>query len=238
MSNLTSPHSVRKLGNHYGLLVYDLDGTLLETLEDLARAIDVAFQGRGHGRVELPRVKASIGDGARSLVQRLLPAGCDESELDAVLEAFRIAYLEVCCESSCWLPGAREFVEARAAEVPGRLQAILTNKPQAPTDRLVRHLGMDRWIARAIGGDTSLGKKPQTGGLRELMRWAGVPPERTLMIGDGPADLLVARDSGVDAVLLTTGYGQPHETEGLPALVRAPDLRDLAGIWPCDPSGR
>ncbi|MBK8801223.1 MAG: HAD family hydrolase [Fibrobacteres bacterium] len=232
MSNLTQIGTVGALRNDYKLVVYDLDGTLLETLEDLAEAITCAFQARGHRKVELGQVREAIGDGARSLIQRLLPAGCDGSELDLTLELFRQAYLDTCCVRSSWLAGAQRFLQARQQELPGRVQAILTNKPQAPTDRLVAHLGMDRWISRAIGGDTSLGKKPDPQGLRELMRWAGVEQGEVLMIGDGPADLQVALAAGVDAVLLVEGYGQSHELEGLPALLRVGGLEELDRLWP------
>lgn len=232
MSNLTSPSSTGVLRNDYRLLVYDLDGTLLETLEDLAAAIQRAFLTRGHGKVEVGQVRAAIGDGARSLIQRLLPDGRDLSELDATLELFREAYLDACCQRTSWLPGAQRFLQTRQEEIPGRRQAILTNKPQAPTDLLMIHLGMDRWIGRAIGGDTALGKKPDPTGLQELMDWAGVSPSEVLMIGDGPADLQVAQAAGVEAVLLSGGYGQAHELEGLPAILRVGGLDELDKLWP------
>lgn len=232
MSNLTSFRTVGALRNDYRLIVYDLDGTLLETLADLAEAIGRAFALRGHPGVTPQEVRAAIGDGARSLIQRLLPKGHSAAELDASLDAFRLAYLETCRMRSAWLPGACQFLDHRAQEVPGRRQAILTNKPQAPTDLLVEHLRMDRWISRAVGGDTRLGKKPDPRGLQDLMRWADVRPSETLMIGDGPADLEVAHAAGVDAVLLEDGYGQPQELAGLECLVRVKDLMALDRIWP------
>ncbi|MBK9578146.1 MAG: HAD family hydrolase [Fibrobacteres bacterium] len=232
MFNLTSPSAAGVLRNDYRLLIYDLDGTLLETLEDLAEAIQRAFQARGHGEVAVGQVRAAIGDGARSLIQRLLPEGHAPSELDATLDLFREAYLGTCCRRTSWLPGAQRFLLARHQERPDRRQAILTNKPQAPTDLLMVHLRMDEWIGRAIGGDTAFGKKPDPDGLRELMRWAGAAPSEVLMIGDGPADLQVAQAAGVDAVLLSGGYGQEHELEGLPAIVRVGGLDELDKLWP------
>lgn len=237
MSNLTSFRNVGALRNDYRLIVYDLDGTLLETLADLAEAIGRAFAQRGHPPVTHHDVRAAIGDGARSLIQRLLPKDHGPSELDASLDAFKIAYLETCRTHSHWLPGACQFLDNRSRELPQRRQAILTNKPQAPTDLLVEHLQMNRWISRAIGGDTSLGKKPDPRALLELMHWAQAQPSETLMIGDGPADLEVAHAAGVDGILLEGGYGQPQELLGLECLVRVKDLIALDGLWPKEDLG-
>ncbi|MEK7393795.1 MAG: HAD hydrolase-like protein, partial [Fibrobacterota bacterium] len=169
--------------------------------------------------------------GARILIARLVQPGSSDSEIDAVWETFRVEYLKVCADSSFLLPGVEEFLESRRQDFPGRFQAILTNKPQAPSDALAVRFKMERWIGRVVGGDTPLGKKPETGGLLDLMTWAGAAPEQTLMIGDGPADLAVAQNAGVKCVLVEGGYGNPQELEGRPWAWKVANFAELAALW-------
>jgi len=212
--------------------VYDLDGTLFETLPDLATAVNLALAERGHRPVVLDDVRSAIGDGARVLIERLAPAGSRKSEIDQILDLFRNHYLRVCRDHSTVREGASGFVENRCRDLPGRHQAILTNKPQAPTDLLLEHSGLSPWISRALGGDTPLGRKPDPTGLRELMRWASAQPGETLVIGDGPADLAVAQAAGVDSVRIDGGYGQSLELDAFPCSWRAGSFSELECIWP------
>lgn len=211
--------------------MYDLDGTLFDTLPDLATAVNLALAERGHRTVALEDVRSAIGDGARVLIQRLSPPGTPEPEIAAILDLFNDHYMEVCRDHSTLRAGALEFVRRRAQDLPGRFQAILTNKPQAPTDLLVEHSGLRPSIARALGGDTALGKKPDPAGLRDLMRWAGADSSQTLVIGDGPADLAVARAAGVDAVKMEGGYGQNRELALLPCSWRSGSFSELEFLW-------
>lgn len=210
--------------------MYDLDGTLLETLSDLRTAANLALAERGWPVADLERTRAAIGDGARSLIQRLLPQGTSEREVDLVLERFHAHYRTVCTQSSTERVGALDFVRRRTAD-PGLVQVVLTNKPQSPTDRLLDHLGFRPAIVLAIGGDTPWGRKPDPTGLRELMRRAGTGPSTTLMIGDGPADLAVAQATGVRSVRLDGGYGAPELLDALPCTWRASSFEQLETLW-------
>lgn len=216
---------------HFKLLVYDLDGTLFETLPDLCTAVNLSLAAHGHPQKTQTEVRHAIGDGARILIARLVPPGSTDEEVDVVWATFRDTYLKVCADSSFVLPGVEAFLEARRLDLPERYQAILTNKPQAPSDALASRFQMDRWIGRVIGGDTPLGKKPETGGLRALMTWAGATEDQTLMIGDGPADLAVAQNAGVKCVLVEGGYGNSSELEGLPWAWKVANFNELAAIW-------
>jgi len=216
---------------YFKLLVYDLDGTLFETLPDLCTAVNLSLAAHGHPQKSQSEVRRAIGDGARILIARLVSPGTSEAGIDTVWETFRDRYLEVCADSSYLLPGVESFLEARHHDFPGRFQAILTNKPQAPSDALAKRFEMERWIGRVVGGDTSLGKKPETGGLTDLMHWANATPDQTLMIGDGPADLAVAQNAGVKCVLVEGGYGNTQELEGLPWAWKVANFTDLAALW-------
>jgi len=182
--------------------------------------------------VALEDVRSAIGDGARVLIERLSPPRASTSEIDEILDLFHGHYLRVCRDHSTLRAGALEFVHRRAQDFPGRFQAILTNKPQAPTDRLVDPSGLLPAIGRTLGGDTPLGKKPDPTGLRDLMRWADADSGQTLVIGDGPADLAVAHAAGVDAVRMDGGYGQTPELDPLPCSWRAGSFQELESLWP------
>jgi phosphoglycolate phosphatase len=216
----------------FNLLVFDLDGTLVESLPDLHTAVNLALSDHGLPTRTLDEVREAIGDGARLLIARCMPAGSPDEAVDPVWSTFRAHYLRTCRDQSYLLPGAAEFLAARASDVPRPRMAILTNKPQAPTDLVVSHLGLDKWIDRAVGGDTALGRKPDPTGLRALMSEFGATTDTTLMIGDGPADLAVAKAAGVPAILLSTGYGKRDELEGLPRLREVANLDELGRIWP------
>jgi phosphoglycolate phosphatase len=211
-------------------LVYDLDGTLLETLPDLHLATNLALADRGHPPVTLEAARSAIGDGARILVQRLCPAGSSEEEVDRTLERFHHHYGRVCLQDSTLRDGALDFVRRRAGT--DRFQAILTNKPQSPTDRLVDHFGLRQWIFRSQGGDTPFGRKPSPEGLRGLIHLAGASPETTLVIGDGPADLEVARAGGCKCVRLDGGYGNPAQLDALPSDWQVGSFAELESLWP------
>jgi phosphoglycolate phosphatase len=215
----------------FKLLVYDLDGTLFETLPDLARSVNQALLAHGHAAVTEPRVRQAIGDGARVLIARLVTPGSSEEQIDGVWATFREVYEQGCADTSFVLAGVEAFVQARASSPRPPRQAILTNKPQTPSDLLARRFRLDRWMGRVIGGDTPLGRKPDPTGLRHLMEWAQAAPSETLMIGDGPADLEVARRAGVRCVLVEGGYGDVRELEGLPWAWKVAGFQELSARW-------
>jgi|GEM_PF-1314178 len=226
-SNLASPVWAHR---RYRLVVYDLDGTLFETIPDLRTAANLALEEQSRPTVSTEAVRQAIGDGARVLIERLCPPGTDHEEVEAILDSFRTHYERVCLQQTTLREGALEFVRRRGT-APWRLQAILTNKPQTPTDLLAGHHGLREWIGRALGGDTEFGRKPDPAGLESLMAWAGADRETTLVVGDGPADLAVAQAAGVDAVRLDGGYGLSSELDRFPCAWRAGSFSELEGLW-------
>lgn len=213
------------------LLVFDLDGTLLESLPDLHEAVNLALADHGLPRRTEDEVRRAIGEGARVLIARSVPQGTSDESVDAVWASFRTHYNRVCTHRSHLLPGVTAFLDARASDPVAPRMAILTNKPQEPTDLLVRHFGLDRWIHRTLGGDTPLGRKPDPSGLRDIMQGFDATPETTLFVGDGPADLAVAAAAGVRAILLDTGYGRREELDDLPRWKEVADFHALSRIW-------
>ena len=200
------------------LLVFDLDGTLVDSLGDLHSALTRAFGTLGHPLPSREATNIAIGDGAGLLVRRQLPEGYSEVEFQEAFRSFRREYNGRACEETTLYPGVREFFAALASRSERPRLAVLTNKPQIPAHALLEHfclfeLGVE-WL---VGGDTFATRKPDPEGLLWLMEQAGVSAAETAMVGDGAADQGVARAVGTEFVALESGYGNPDAFTERPA---------------------
>jgi phosphoglycolate phosphatase len=191
------------------LIVFDLDGTLIDSRRDLvdsANALLAAFEAP-----PLPEaaVVAMVGEGARTLVTRVLDAAGVATDVDAALARFLDLYDQRLTHHTRLYPGVGETVDALAGR--GVAMAVLTNKPQRPTTRLLDHFDLTRRLAGAIGGDTAYGRKPDPAGLLALLQRVGAAPESTLMVGDSWVDIETARRAGTRACFVDYGFGLPPE---------------------------
>ena len=214
------------------LFVFDLDGTLVDSSQDLADAGNAVLEI--YGRPALPRqqVVAMVGDGARELVRRLIAAAGIDTPLDEALANF----LE--CYDQCLLATTRPYdgvcATLDALEPLARL-AVLTNKPEAATLRLLDGLDLRRYFSDVIGGDSPYGRKPDPTGLFALLARADVATENALMVGDSMNDLLVAEAATVPMCFARYGFGyqQVLDQDRLRAAhtINAPDeLIDLVPL--------
>lgn len=187
------------------LIVFDLDGTLVDSRRDLAdsmNALLVAF-----GAIPLPEqaIGRLVGDGAATLVARAFAAaGCDPPE-DA-LDRFLTIYNEHLLDHTQPYPGMREVLDAlrlRAA------LAVLTNKPLAATRRVLAGVDLAQFFSddRVIGGDGPFARKPDPAGLRHLMAQASAGPDETTLVGDSAIDWRTARNAAARACLVRYGFG-------------------------------
>lgn len=187
------------------LVVFDLDGTLIDSRRDLADAANALIVERGGGPLPVDEVAAMVGEGAAKLVMRALrAAGVTRDDLDVALARFLDLYDERLLAHTRLYDGTREMLETLAARGP---LAVLTNKPQHHTDRILTELdlyGRFRWV---IGGDTPHGRKPDPAGLTYLMRQAGATARETMMVGDSAIDLSTARAAGTRCCLVRYGFG-------------------------------
>jgi phosphoglycolate phosphatase len=187
-----------------GLVVFDLDGTLVDSARDLADAGNAVLQGYGRPPLEPRQVAAMVGDGARELVRRLLATSQLEVPIDDALARFLDCYDERLLATTRPYDGTVGTLDALAAVT--RL-AVLTNKPEAATLRLLEGLDLRRYFSDVIGGDTPYGRKPDPAGLFALLARADVANEDALMVGDSLNDLLVAEAAGVPSCLARYGFG-------------------------------
>lgn len=195
-------------------LLFDLDGTLVDSRGDIAAACNAARVA--HGRPPLTReaIMPMVGDGARALVARAFDEAMDSPAVDAALETFRESYVAHPCEHTVVLPGARDVLDL-AAELALPC-AVVTNKPHDVSVLVLDALGISRYF-RAIwgGGDGPL--KPSPAGVVEVARLLGVTPPSAWMIGDGPQDIGAGKAAGCFTV------GVPGIAERERLVASAPD---------------
>ena len=195
-------------------VVFDLDGTLVDTAPDLHAHLNALLAELGRGPASLEAVRLMVGDGSRVLIQRTLAATGgppNDAELDELVRRFIARYTAKPLRLSAVYPGVRGALDALAAR--GVRLGVCTNKPQLPTDRLLELLGMAGRFGSAIGGDALPVRKPDGGHLRAVLERLGVEPTAAVMVGDSTNDVLAARALGVPCVVVDFGYTTvpPHE---------------------------
>lgn len=210
------------------LLVFDLDGTLIDSRQDLANSVN-AMLGK-FGRPMLPDdvIASYIGDGAGMLVRRALGDPEDQNLVNAALDAFLEHYREHKLDHTKVYPGVMEALEQCARSVDGntRKMAVLTNKPIGPSRAICDALGLTPYFFQVYGGNSFATKKPDPLGLNTLMKEAGADPFETLMIGDSEVDVLTARNAGTWSIGCKFGLA-PQTLE-----IAAPDcLVDSPSDW-------
>lgn len=187
------------------LVVFDLDGTLVDSSQDLANSGNALLRSYGAPPVPDADVVALVGDGARELVRRLLERQRVGVPLNHALARFLALYDARLTATTRPYDGVPDMLQATSRVA--RL-AVLTNKPGRLSNKLLEALDLRRYFATVIGGDADdVPRKPDPAGLRRLVTDAGVPAARTLMVGDSPADAKTAAAAGVPLCLARYGFG-------------------------------
>ena len=201
-------------------LVFDLDGTLVDTKDDLAEAVNVTLRALGLPPQDPPTLWGHVGLGARVLVERSLGAE-REHLLAEALEIFMPWYRLHLLDHSAVYAGLGAVIEALAGD--GVVFSVLTNKPEDMSAAIIRGLGLGARFPRLIGGDTLAVKKPDPTGLLRLVGESGVPPAATLMVGDSTIDVVTGRNAGVATCGVLWGFSGPSVRDaGADVLIAAP----------------
>ncbi|MBD9657522.1 phosphoglycolate phosphatase [Pseudomonas sp. PDM12] len=203
------------------LVMFDLDGTLVDSVPDLATAVDRMLVELGREPAGVERVRQWVGNGARVLVRRALAGGLDhsavgEAESEEALARFLDIYAD-CHELITLYPGVHELLEALSTAAVEL--AVVTNKPERFVAPLLEQVGLGGYFRWIIGGDTLPQQKPDPAALLQVMRLAGVSQAQSLFVGDSRTDVLAARAAGVPCVAVSYGYNH-----GRPVAEEAPQL--------------
>jgi len=189
-------------------VVFDLDGTLIDSAPDLCTALNKLLEKCDRTQVSLQQVKMMVGDGAAKLVERAFAATGGEvamSELANLTTEFLRFYEGHSADLTRPYPGVRETLSALRAN--GKALGICTNKPEAPTREVLRDLDMDGMFDAVLGGDSITGsRKPDPRILQGVLDTMGVAANDSAMVGDAANDVDVARALGLPVILVSYGY--------------------------------
>jgi phosphoglycolate phosphatase len=185
------------------LIVFDLDGTLVDSREDLAVAVNVAIGSFGFPALPHAEISGYVGDGASALIRRALPAG-EDGLLPLVLERFLSYYGRHLLDTTRPYPGVVDGLRKWCGTYR---MALLTNKPLAMTNSILTGLSLTGYFFEVRGGDSFETKKPDPQGLLHILRTAGVAPSEAVMVGDAKNDVLAGRAAGTVTCGVTYGLG-------------------------------
>lgn len=195
--------------------LFDLDGTLADTLPDIAASTNHVRSVHGLRALPLAGVRAFVGDGARALLRRALadvmpadPAAAARC-LDEAFAAYVAHHRVQCTVHARLYPGVRTFLEALRAG--GHALGVVTNKPEQFARPLLAHLGLADLLGVVVGGDTVPQKKPDPAPLVHALRALGAEGRGGTMVGDGVQDLRAGRAAGLGTIACLFGYGDPAQ---------------------------
>jgi len=228
-----TPQTVRSPGVPTGmtdvqLVVFDLDGTLVDSSADLANAVNALLIDLGVSRLPDPAIVAMVGEGAAVLVGRALNASGLDPDTPGALDRFLAHYDRHLLDHTRAYPGMEETLQTLAPQLP---LAVLTNKPAQATERVLEGLGLRGYFREVIGGDTAFGRKPLIAGLAHLAETLARSADQVVLVGDSPVDLATARNVGARICLARYGFGYrfaPEDFRGDEWFIDAP--RDLLGV--------
>ena len=186
-------------------VVFDLDGTLIDSRGDIAASCNYALATLGRQELTLAEVGALVGDGARSLLSRAARLPETHAEVDVLLGHFLAYYSDHPVDYTRILPHVQSTLTALVAN--GFRLAICTNKPRVTTDAVVDALDLGRFFTAVVAGDDLPTKKPHPGQLEALAAVLRLVPAELVMVGDGPQDVLAGRAAGARTVAVKTGWG-------------------------------
>jgi phosphoglycolate phosphatase len=218
------------------LIVFDLDGTLIDSARDLCNSVNAALEHMGRPQLDDHIIASFVGNGAPMLVRRSLavengvsPDEIHDEELATAYNFFLAHYREHKLDFTYAYDGVLDSLAALAGGANGtqRKLGVLTNKPVRPARAICEGLGMGACFFRIYGGDSFPLKKPDPMGMRALMEEAGATPPETLMIGDSKVDVLTARNAGAWSLGCRFGFGPQNLMEVAPDIVV-----DSAADWP------
>ncbi len=190
------------------LIVFDLDGTLADSVPDLTNAANYALRRLGLPERSRKDVQGMIGGGERMFMERLLAPG-RQALVEDCLELYLDYYTRHCRDLTRLYSGVPETLE----RLSGKKLAVLSNKLQRLTEQILTALGIARFLDASRGGGAGLPLKPAAEPLLALIRDLQVEAGRTLMVGDKPADVNCARGAGAYSAAVTYGYGDQESLE-------------------------
>lgn len=212
----------------YKLVLFDLDGTLVDSALDIAEAVNRTLVDWQLPRVEESLVRGWIGDGAGMLVDTAFEHAGRPVDLDDVMPGFMVHYGDCLLLHARVYPGVREALAQLQAQ--GVAMALCTNKPQRFLQPLLEAMGVEQYFEARVGGDTLPERKPDARPLLHLAEQFDLPVDDCLMVGDSATDLHAGQAAGMDVALVSYGYARGFDVHDAGAAAVVDDLRELLAI--------
>jgi phosphoglycolate phosphatase len=188
-------------------IIWDLDGTLIDSAPDLATALNTVLNEQGQNSLTIPQVRTMVGGGVAKLIERAFRGSrveLDAEGVEALVPGFMEIYTNCATDKTALLPAAGRvlnyFYQA------GVKQALCTNKPEGVTKNILHALDIHGFFSCVIGGDSTKHKKPHPLPLQTVMEQLSVTPHECIMVGDSGADVGAAQAAGIPVVLVPDGY--------------------------------
>ncbi len=203
-------------------LIFDLDGTLIDSKLDLALAVNAALAEMGRGPLDHEQIYGFVGNGAPTLISRALGEGATEEDCLRGLEFFIKYYTVHKLDHTVLYPGVRETLDALA----GMPMAVLTNKPVGASRGILKGLGVAEHFRFVYGGNSFERKKPDPMGVETILRDFGAAPAQSMVVGDSEIDVQTARNAGTWVCGVTYGFGS-HRLDEYPPDILVDCLTEL-----------
>lgn len=192
-------------------VIFDLDGTLVDSLQDIADALNHALCQLGRERVDKTLVRQWVGDGLPALCRRAMTHSGAPEQTDTLLDAAQSAYESRCTRTTCCFPNILKMLELlRSASIP---LAVLSNKPHRFVEQIIDALALAPRFVSVWGYRDEKDKKPSPRQALALANLMGVSPADTYFVGDSPVDIQTARNAGMKAVAVTWGLRKKNELQ-------------------------
>jgi phosphoglycolate phosphatase len=212
------------------LVIFDLDGTLIDSRLDLIHSVNAMLQHFEHPELPGEVVASYVGDGAPTLVRRALGDPDDEKVFKDALEFFLAYYREHKLDHTVVYEGILEALQQIQSNGTTRKMAVLSNKPVNPSRAIVEALGLAQFFVHVYGGNSFATKKPDPLGVETLLRETGTARERAMIVGDSSVDVLTGRNAGIATCGVTYGFA-PHTLCEAPPDVTVASPRELAQLF-------
>lgn len=205
-------------------LIFDLDGTLIDSKRDLIHSVNAMLREMGRQKLDEETISGYIGHGAPLLVSRALGGNAKEEELRRALQFFLAYYEEHKLDTTCAYPGVAEtMAELGRKQLP---MAVLTNKPVRISVRILEALGLVNHFRAIYGGNSFQTKKPDPFGANKILEQFGAAPSETVVVGDSEVDVQTARNASAMAATVNYGFGV-HDRARHPADIYLDKIGDL-----------
>lgn len=209
-------------------VIFDLDGTLIDSVPDIAENINIMLKRFGYPVLSEEEIKAKVGHGARNLVKDCIGKSLTDKELDERLEFYNYQYTNSGSPKTRLYKGIPETL--KELKKRGYKLAILTNKPQETTDNVIKNHMSDLNFDKVVGQSGSVKCKPDKTATLAILKELNVLPENTYFVGDGDADVLTSLNSGTNGIAVLWGYSSKEKLAAFGATAFAYKPEDLLKI--------